>query len=436
MRTIQPPQNRNPRRAACLSLAILLASLCPAHRAAAQATENVLYEFGAPNSGADPQGPLVFDAAGNLYGTTQSGGAYGWGTVFQLSPGPGGWTQTELYSFTSGKDGGAPYAGLAIDAAGNLYGTTVLGGDLGGVNCYVEGGCGTVFELSRDSGGKWTETVLYAFGGGRDGNAPEAAVTLDSQGNIYGTTTNGGSQTSYGYGTVFRLTNTAGVWKESVLHRFTDGTDGGYPVSSVTVDAAGNVYGTTAGGGNEACNPPHGCGLVFKLSPNANGSWRETVLHSFLGGKDGSGPLAGLIFDAAGNLYGTTNAGGGAATCPDALSPGCGMVFELSPAQSGWKETVLHAFTGGKDGGSPWAPLTWDAAGNLYGNTYIGGSKRLRHFLFQLRRSLPTLTRQERRMAGNRPSHLHRRQRRSRSRHRSDSRSRRQSLRGYDHRRH
>jgi uncharacterized repeat protein (TIGR03803 family) len=348
-------------------LAIIVIALSLASFASAQATETVLFNFGAPHSGIGPQGPLVFDAAGNLYGTTESGGTFGWGTVFKLAPSAvGGWTQTEIHTFTGAKDGGAPYAGLTIDAAGNLYGTTVGGGDLG---C-TEGGCGTVFELSPNSSGKWTETVLYAFKG-TDGAAPQATVVFDALGNLYGTTNAGGQRGAQGYGTVFRLAPSSGGWQESVLHVFADGSDGAYPVAPLVVDAAGNLYGTAAKGGNN-CNLS-GCGVVFELSLASSGEWRETVLHSFKGGKDGAVPLAGLTLDGSGNLYGTTVYGGVANGCPSSGTAGCGVVFEILPSASGWKENVLHIFTGAQDGGGPGSGITLDAAGNLYGTTEAGG---------------------------------------------------------------
>lgn len=341
-----------------------------------QANETVLYDFGPPNSGPAPQGPLVMDASGNLYGTTQGGGEYEQGAVFELSPGSNGeWVERNLYSFGGAKDGGLPYSGLVIDAQGNLYGTTVLGGNLGGVNCQVGGGCGTVFELSPIGDGSWQETVLYAFNGGRDGDGPQATVALDSRGNIYGTTVYGGTYGSYGYGTVFKLTPSANGWKETLIHVFSDGSDGGYPYGAVIVDNAGNVYGTAPGGGLPSC----GCGVVLKFSQNPAGHWKETVLHSFTGGRDGAYPQSALTMDNNGNLYGTTFGGGLANACTPLGDGGCGVVFELSRVSSGWKESVLHAFAG-TDGAEPSAGLALDAAGNLYGAADYGGLNKCQNY--------------------------------------------------------
>jgi uncharacterized repeat protein (TIGR03803 family) len=367
MRSKTVLRTRRLSQVAHLTLAAFALALSLSASVSAQTTETVLFNFGPPNSGLGPQGPLVFDTVGNLYGTTQTGGNYGYGTVFKLAPTAGGeWTQSVLYTFTGQKDGGAPYAGLTIDAAGNLYGTTVMGGDL---HCTEDGGCGTVFELSSDSSGKWNETVLYAFKG-TDGAAPWAGVTFDALGNLYGTTNDGGQGAQQGYGTVFKLTPGSGGWMETVLHVFDNGRDGAYPVAALAVDAAGNLYGTAAEGGR-TCNL-NGCGVVFKLSPTSNGEWREMVLHFFEGGKDGAVPLAGVTLDATGNLYGTTFYGG-ANGCPSTGTAGCGVVFELSPDSSGWKEIVLHVFTGAGDGGAPGSGVTLDAAGNVYGTTEAGG---------------------------------------------------------------
>lgn len=349
------------------ALATLAIVLTLASSASAQTTETVLYEFGQLNSGTNPQGPLVFDAFGNLYGTTTSGGRYNSGTVFKLEPvSGGGWKQSEIYDFTGGADGGTPYAGLTVDATGNLYGTTVLGGSVGSINC-LWGGCGTVFELTPDPNGGWKETVLHAFLGGEDGASPQAAVVFDQFGNLYGTT-QGGAE---GFGTVFKLTTVSGAWRESLLYVFMDGVDGGYPVGTLIVDTASNLYGTAAKGGS-ICNL-YGCGVVFKLSLTSNGKWKQTVLHSFTGGKDGAVPEAGLAMDAAGNLYGTTFYGGIANACPSEGDAGCGVVFKLSPTSSGWRGAILHTFTGGADGAAPEATVTLDAAGNLYGTATAGG---------------------------------------------------------------
>ena len=288
------------------------------------------------DDGAHPQADLIADPAGNLYGTTPFGGAVGQGTVFRLDSYG---TVTVLYSFTGGSDGAAPVAGLIADAAGNLYGTASRGGT--GTFC-----CGTVFQL--DSSG--TLTVLHSFTGGSDGGTPQAGLIADAAGNLYGTTSSGGA----GYGTVFQLTPSGDLM---VLHSFTL-SDGTYPHAGLIADAAGNLYGTTLDGG------AFGYGTVFQLAPDGT----LTVLHSFTR-SDGTHPFAGLLSDAAGNLYGTTQLGGAPGSCND--PDGCGTVFQLD---SSGVLTVLHTFTGGSDGARPEAGLIADAAGNLYGTTrFFGG---------------------------------------------------------------
>jgi uncharacterized repeat protein (TIGR03803 family) len=321
-------------------------------------TESVLYSFCTLSSctdGANPYFvPLIFDVTGNLYGTTLSGGTYGDGTVFELTPAAGGgWTETVLHSFANNStDGYQPASGLIFDTSGNLYGTTGHGGDV----C----DCGTVFELTPAAGGSWTETVLHSFGHGTDGINLYAGLIFDTSGNLYGPTQNGGA---YRSGTVFELTPAAGgSWTETVLYSF-GGTNGANPYGPLTFDAAGNLYGTTEYGG------AYSSGTVFRLKPKVSGGWTEKVLHNFQNnGTDGYLPDAGLIFDASGNLYGTTPLGGD--TCSN-----CGTVFELEPkAGGGWTEKVLHNFSdNGKDGINPQNGLIFDAAGNLYGTTNFGG---------------------------------------------------------------
>jgi uncharacterized repeat protein (TIGR03803 family) len=354
-----------------------VALLVTGTRADAQ-TETVLLTFDNTN-GAWPSGNLVFDAAGNLYGTSELRGAYGNGAVFELSPqAGGGWAQSVLHSFDyATKDGYYPYAGLIMDAAGNLYGTTEYGGaGTDGLACVVGSyqnvvGCGTVFELSPQAGGGWTEKVLHSFNNnGTDGTWPMGGLVLDAAGNLYGTTVYGGEGnctgglgTPVGCGAVFELTPAAGgTWKEKVLHSFNGDREGGlYPYSGLIFDGAGNLYGTTEQGayGNN--------GAVFELSPKAGGGWVEKVLYSFKGGtKDGTSPEAGVVFDSKGNLYGTTVYGSGYYSY--------GTVFELSPkAGGGWTEKVLYSFTGGTDGRQPYAGLTFDSGDNLYGTTAQGG---------------------------------------------------------------
>src|ERR1022692_2790827 len=333
------------------TLAIFIAVLfVPSTRATAG--ERVLHSFANDRvDGNNPYSSLIFDAAGNLYGTTVGGGPSGDGTVFELTPGAGGtWTEKVLHSFSGGADGTHPYAGLIFDAAGNLYGTTDLGGAYG---------YGTVFELTPAAGGTWTEKVLHNFNNeGTDGIERLGPLIIDAAGNLYGTTYQGGAYNSYG--TVFELTPAAGgTWTEKVLHSFGNGTDGLIPYGGLIFDAAGNLYGTTGYGGT------NDLGTVFELTPAAGGTWTEQVLHSFGSGTDGAYPYAGLIFDGAGNLYGTTSGGGTAH----------GTLFELTPAGGGtWTEQVLHNFGNGTDGAEPLASLIFDGAGNLYGTTSYGGS--------------------------------------------------------------
>jgi uncharacterized repeat protein (TIGR03803 family) len=355
-------------------VALAIAVMLPATVAAR--SFKTIHKFGFGNDGALPYAGVISDAAGNLYGTTYQGGgatcSYGphrCGTVYKLSHNShGSWMESELHRFTGGSDGIAPLASLIVDGAGNLYGTTSEGGD---TNC-GSNGCGTVFKLALNSDGSWTESILYSFTGGEDGSAPYyGSLTFDGAGNLYGTTYGGGVQSR---GTVFKLAaNSDGSWTESLLYSFCDLTncvDGGGPLAGVTFDATGNLYGTTEAGGDPNCGKEGaGCGAVFKLTPNLDGSWTESVLYSFTGGKDGQEPTAGLTFDGMGNLYGTTYFGG----------HNRGIVFKLTPNSDGtWTESVLHRFDFSSDGANPFGSLTSDAAGNLYGTTvHNGGVFRL-----------------------------------------------------------
>jgi len=308
--------------------------------------ETVLYAFTGLD-GCDPKSKVIHDADGNLYGTTYVGGAHGWGVVYKLDPATG--TETVLHSFTGRADGALPYAGVVLDAAGNLYGTTENGGARPGYS-----GLGVVYKLDPATG---TETVLHTFTGGVDGGGPFAGVILDSAGNLYGTTTVGGA---HGWGVVYKLDPATD--KMAVLHAFTGGADGGLPATGLIHDAAGNLYGTTTGGG------PDGWGVVYKVDPATR---TETVLHSFTGRADGAIP-AGVFLDSDGNLYGTTNRGGARPG-----NEGYGVVYKLDPATG--TETVLHSFTGRADGAYP-NEVILDAAGNLYGTTLQGGAPVLYFF--------------------------------------------------------
>ncbi len=325
-------------------------------------TEKVLHSFkGQKNGdGSDPWGALTRDSAGNLYGTASGSGTCDGGIAFELSPkANGNWTETILHNFGCGSDGADPLTGLTLDAVGNLYGTTYYGGS-GSCNDGNSTGCGVVFELTPQAGGGWTEAVLYTFSpSGGDGNYPEGNVILDSAGNLYGSTSAGGAST---FGTVFELIPGSGSWTEQILHSF-NGNDGSYPMGNLIFDGAGNLYGTTTG------NIPNGS-AVFELMPNKRGGWTTKVLHYFNTSADGVSPQAGVIFDKAGNLYGTT-LGGGSDSC--FLGCGVVFEL-TPKAGGSWREKVLHRFTkNGKDGDFPTCNLVFDNAGNLYGTTQNGG---------------------------------------------------------------
>jgi uncharacterized repeat protein (TIGR03803 family) len=296
------------------------------------------------------QGGLIMDKAGNLYGTTMFGGSQIYGTVFELSPTSNGWTESVLYNFTGGTDGGVPGVGsLAFDGEGRLYGTTLGGGAYG---------YGVVFELSPSSGG-WTETVLHSFAETTSDGGSPTSVVLDSKGDLYGATAQGGT---YGRGTVFRLSRSIkGSWKETVLHDFAeDNQDGGHPVSGVTV-RGGDLFGATENGG------PNAWGTIYELTRVGN-HWKEILLDRFsANGVDGFAPECVVIFDSAGNLYGTTYSGG---------KYGYGTVFELIRSTTGWKQKLLHSFNGTTDGGFLPFGVIKDGKGNLYGTTQCGGSAR------------------------------------------------------------
>ena len=368
-------------------------------------TETILYSFNKGPHGQSPNGSLVLDANGNLFGTTSEGGIFhnncgsnGCGTVFKLTSAG---IETVLYSFTgTNGDGQTPASGLMMDASGNLYGTTVGGGN---------GGNGTVFEVPPNG----AETVLYRFTGRSDGASPDAGLVRDAKDNFYGTTLGGGlksqgavfeltpqgsetallsftgtdgalpegslieasgnfygtasqggsgSACANGCGLVFELSQSG---TETVLHEFTGAADGAYPVGSLVRDAQGNLYGTAMNGGKLNRDCPTGCGTVYELSPEAGGTWKFTVLHKFTGEGDGYYPAGGLVMDAMGNLYGVT----GGNTCWGAAC--AGSVYEVSAAGT---ETVLYKFKGKTDGQFPGGSLVIDAKGNLYGTTYDGGA--------------------------------------------------------------
>ena len=344
-------------------------------------TENDIFSFGgAATDPALPFGDLAIDAKGNLYGTTELEAGGGWGTVYKLSrpqvkelP---KWTQTALYQFgLYATDGQYPIAGPTFDSKGNLYGTTNSGGADSGF-----GSVGTVFELSPSADGNWTEKVLYSFGpsGQIDGSSPFGGLVVDGQGNLFGTTTYGGANSS---GTVFELSPEAdGSWTPRVLYNFPAFNTNPFivPAANLTLDGKGNVFGTFPDRGD------YGHGFAFELSPAAGGSWTEKTLYSFGGTpEDGAGTQSTLLMDAHGSLVGSTGQGG---------AYGGGTVFRLTPAADGtWTEQVVHSFGGANPDGSFPGSLAMDAKGNLFGTTFAGGEFGNGTF-FEIPASLPTLT--------------------------------------------
>jgi uncharacterized repeat protein (TIGR03803 family) len=325
-------------------------------------TETILHSFPAfPDDGGGPMSTPVLDAAGSVYATTEGGGGgYTYGTVFELTPGSHGWKETVLHRFRPPSPAGSPDGPLVTDSSGSLYGTaynpfelsldsgrwklTLLHdfpngmGTAGGVTLDAAGnvygvtwtggtgkgcappGCGIAYELQPMPDGKWKEIVLHNFGSfGTDGRRPNGGLLLDSSANLYGTTDGGGKYVEQcSCGTVFKLTPDGhGRWKETILHSFTFGPGGFAPSAGVVMDKAGNLYGVTGSGGDPNCE----CGVVFKLSPGKDGEWKYAVLHRFQG-PDGVAPGASLILDDRGNLYGTTILGG---------AYGAGVAFELTP---------------------------------------------------------------------------------------------------------
>lgn len=349
-----------------LAFGIALLTLMLALPATAQSYQ-ILHNFGglAAADGWSPFGGLIADASGNLYGTTQYGGAlygdgFGYGTVYELLANGG---EKVFYYFTGTTDGANPTGALIADSAGNLYGTAETGGD---PKCGVQsGGCGVVFKLTPQG----TETVLYTFTGRGDGAYPAGGLIRDAAGNLYGTASQGGkthrSCLQAGCGVVFKL-NPAG--QETVLYTFTGPPDGETPLGSLVQDAAGNLYGTTVQGGSRCpSRSAYGCGTVYKLDPTGH----VTILHAFSQESDGGSPQSGLILDPAGNLYGTTTNGGANLSCRLGNTTGCGVVFKVDPSGN---ETVLYTFPGGAAGAVPFASLVRDPKGNLYGATAAGGS--------------------------------------------------------------
>ncbi len=330
-----------------LTLTVPAAMLLIATHPAQAQTEIMLHSFCASGSncadGANPSGRLTSDNAGNFYGTTPNGVAWGTGIVFELSPnGSGGWNETVLYSFTGGADGASPaYSYVLFDDAGNLYGTASGGGS---------NGYGVVFKLSPGES-NWQESVLYNFAGGTDGANPGNGLIRDVAGNFYGTTQVGGA---YGGGTVFELSPAGDGWTEQVLYSI---APSGYPMTAgLTMDKVGNIFGASGS-------------TVFELLANGNGGWTPTVIHTFTGGpkgaKDGMGAEGTPVFDHAGNLYGTTYNGG---------LHQVGTVYECSLEKGTWTEKILHSFGANRgDGSIPWGGVLLDLAGDIYGISAYGG---------------------------------------------------------------
>jgi uncharacterized repeat protein (TIGR03803 family) len=401
--------NRRVLHSACRILGIGAAVALLATAAWAASTPTLLYSFVGGTQGEYTDTELVVDSAGNLYGTSVQGGKYGSGTVFQVTPAG---VHTVLHHFMGGTDGGEPYKGVTIGPDGNLYGTAVAGGS---GSC--EGGCGVVYKLTNSSG-TWTQTVIHSFNGS-DGSGPGSPVAFDNHGTLYGTTPTGGANGvgvvyqlrpdgmggwvfkvihdftggadgagggagrllvtsgvalygvcttggANGFGVVYEMFRQNGAWQFTTLYAFKDQPDGYSPYGALVFDKFGNLYGTTYYGG--ATPDPNDVGTVYKLS-HGHGTWTESVLYSFKGGADGANPISSLVADAAGNLYGTTSAGG-AASC----SGGCGVIFKMTAGPHGtWNESVVYRFPGQPRPGFAYNGMVGDSAGNFFGATVHGG---------------------------------------------------------------
>ncbi len=397
--------------AAITGLALTLAVSAAILPCAQAQTFSVIHHFTGATDGSAPRAGLTMDAAGNLYGTASQGGTANHGAAFRLRPVNSGWIFSPLYSFQGEPDGATPLTRVTFGPDGALYGTTARGGNEG---CNIT--CGTVFKLRPPAtvcssvSCPWGETVLYRFAGGSDGNYPIGEPVFDHAGDLYGTTELGGSNDQ---GTVYQLVPSGGSWTHNVLYQFAGGSSDGYgPNSGVVLDSNGNLYGTTYYGG------AFGPGVAYQVSYSGS-NWTESVIHDFQGADDGSNPVAGLIFDSLGNLYGVTPTGASGAGAAFMLSPsgggwmltplygftpagtgpygsltmdsdgnlygttfalgqsGMGSVFKLTHSGSDWIYTDLYDFTGGNDGANPWGGVTLGANGKLYGTTGAGGSHGL-----------------------------------------------------------
>ena len=319
--------------------------------------ETVLYEFkGSNGDGSAPHGRLAFDADGEIYGTTQSGGTNGTGTVYRLSPkSGGGWTEKVIYNFSAtGADGTAPSAGMTIAADGTMYSTTPDGGAFG---------AGTVFSLKKTSKG-WKQTVIQNLNGSSNGGFPYEGLMMDTAGNLYGAAPTGGAS---GQGVIYRLSHTKKGWVDTVLYSFTgqNGDGAGLYWIDLISDKSGNIYGATSFGGT------NGTGTVWELVySTTKKTYSESILYEFgaSGSGDGNNPYGGLAMDIKGNLYGTTLYGG-----PSNI----GTFYKLTKQGKTWKETILHSFVGANDGNEPTGNPYIDAKGRLYGMTQTGGKSNL-----------------------------------------------------------
>jgi uncharacterized repeat protein (TIGR03803 family) len=322
----------------------------------------VLHAFNGTEGGANPT-TLVMDSSGNLYGVLTIGGLNNGtaGSIFKLTKGTGGtWTKSVIYRFTGGADGSQP-TGIIMDASGNIFGIANLGGN---VTACTAGGCGVVFKLTQ-TGGVWTESTIFSFSGPTGtGFSPTGNLVMDSAGNLYGGAALGGGS----FGEVFELSpETDGTWSFSAIHRFATFAEGNVVIGPFVFDSAGNLYGATQAGGST------GDGTVFELSPASGGSWTFTKLHDFGGPpNDGNQPDGGLIIDGSGDLYGTTAFGGSHPGPGRICFQHCGTIFKLSQSSGSWTETVLVDFAG-TNGSLPLGTLLMDAAGNLYGTAAAGG---------------------------------------------------------------
>ena len=341
--------------AAALALAIVFAFTMIATPAAQAQTFKVIHTFTGGADGGFPFAGLTIDAAGNLYGTTNAGGGNGYGTAFKLKPSGSGWILAPIYTFVAGDHHGLPFGRLAFGRDRTLFGTSPDAGS----GCREYDGCGMVFHLQpspaapKSALAPWKETVTYAFNG-NDGLQPSGDLIFDQSGNIYGTTRGGGNSN---YGVIYNLTLGGSGWTESILYAPQTRGEGAGPEGGVVFDGSGNLYGVFGYGG------PYGYGAVYELSPSGS-SWTEQTVYGFTGGSDGGQPMHGLIMDSSDNLYGTTAQGGGG---------GGGTVFELTRTSGGWTFSTLYGFSPGCCGG-PSDKLVMDAAGSLYGTTTSDGA--------------------------------------------------------------